>query len=96
MEHDMDIKDIPAGESWGCRFRTTTFLNAEGEPVSSAGLQLGQAHPGTPGVYEGIGIIQVRDIDAGRVQLQDVASLEQFTVKFDDCWDIDTIEWCEN
>jgi hypothetical protein len=96
MEHDMDIKDIPAGESWGCRFRTTTFLNAQGEPVNTTGLQLGQAHPGTPGVYEGIGIIQVRDIDAGRVQLQDVASLEQFTVEFDDCWDIDTIEWCEN
>jgi len=31
----MDIKDIPAGESWGCRFRTTTFLDKEGTPVTS-------------------------------------------------------------
>lgn len=96
MEQHMDIKDIPVGESWGCRFRTTTFLNDQGEPVTSNNLQLGQSHPGLPGVYEGIGIIQVRDIENQRVQLQDVASLEQFTVEFNDCWDIDTIEWTEN
>jgi|TARA_B110000285_G_scaffold2797_1_gene2925 hypothetical protein len=90
----MQIEDIPSGESWACRFRTTTFVDAEGEPVS-ANLQLGQAHPGKPEVYEGIGVIQVRDVANSRVQLQDTRSLRQFTVAFDDCWDFDTIEWTE-
>tara|TARA_B110000977_G_scaffold51274_1_gene69613 strand:- start:1111 stop:1398 length:288 start_codon:yes stop_codon:yes gene_type:complete len=92
----MDIKDIPAGESWACRFRTTTFLSADGMPVEAYNLALGQAHPGVPGEYEGIGVIQVRDIEKQRVQLQCTESLKQFTVAFDDCWDIDTIEWAED
>lgn len=91
----MEIQDITVGESWGCRFRTTTFLDPQGRPTGTVNLQLGQAHPGTPQPYEGIGVIQVRDLDHGLVQLQDVASLEQFTVAFEDCWDIDTIEWQE-
>lgn len=92
----MDIKDIPAGESWACRFKTTTFLDSNGAPVEANSLQLGQAHPGVPGVYEGIGVIQVRDLENNRVQLQDVESLKQFTVAFEDCWDVDTIEWVED
>jgi hypothetical protein len=92
----MNIKDITVGESWGCRFRTTTFLDSQGNPVKADNLQLGQTHPGTPGEYTGIGVIQVRDLENQRVQLQDVATLEQFTVAFDDCWDIDTIEWAED
>tara|TARA_B110000305_G_C19200342_1_gene520880 strand:+ start:105 stop:431 length:327 start_codon:yes stop_codon:yes gene_type:complete len=91
----MQIEDIPAGESWACRFKTTTFVDSTGTPVEATNLQLGQAHPGEPGVYEGIGIIQVRDVDNRRVQLQDVETLQQFTVGFDDCWDIDTVEWTE-
>lgn len=89
----MDIKDIPAGESWACRFKTTTFLDQQGKPVAANSLQLGQAHPGVPGVYQGIGVIQVRDLENNRVQLQDVESLKQFTVAFEDCWDVDRIEW---
>ena len=91
----MNIQDIPVGESWACRFRTTTFVDAQGAPVTSKNLQPGEAHPGTPEVYEGVGVIQVRDLDNQLVQLQCVESLQQFTVKFDDCWDVDTIEWQE-
>ena len=89
----MDIKDIPSGESWACRFKTTTFLDTNGQPIAAYNLALGQAHPGTPGVYTSIGVIQVRDLDNQRVQLQCVDSLAQFTVAFEDCWDVDTIEW---
>ena len=90
------IEDIPTGTSWACRFRTQTFVDAQGSPVTAKNLQLGQAHPGEPGIYESIGIIQVRDLEARCVQLQCVNSLEQYTVSFDDCWDIDTIEWQED
>jgi len=91
----MQIKDIPSGTSWACRFRTTTFVDAQGKPVQAQNLQLGQAHPGTPSEYVGIGVIQVRDLENQLVQLQCVESLQQFTVSFDDCWDVDTIEWQE-
>jgi len=91
----MNIQDIPAGESWACRFRTTTFLDSQGKPVAAKNLQLGQPHPGTPGEYTSIGVIQVRDLENSRVQLQCVETLEQFTVNFEDCWDCDTIEWTE-
>tara|TARA_B110000977_G_scaffold58558_1_gene79612 strand:- start:222 stop:506 length:285 start_codon:yes stop_codon:yes gene_type:complete len=89
----MKIEDIPSGESWGCRFRTTTFLSEDGTPVEAYNLALGQAHPGVPGAWEGIGVIQVRDVEQRRVQLQCTQSLRQFTVSFEDCWDLDTIEW---
>lgn len=92
----MKIEDIPVGESWACRFRTTTFLDENQKPVESQNLQLGQAHPGVPGEYESIGVIQVRDRENKRVQLQCVETLKQFTVAFEDCWDIDTIEWQED
>lgn len=92
----MDIRDVPTGESWGCRFRITTFLDDQGAPVSATNLQMGQAHPGTPGEYTGIGVIQVRDTERELVQLQDVATLEQHTVSFADIWDLDTIEWVED
>ena len=92
----MNIEDIPAGESWACRFKVTTFLDEQGKPLEVSNLQLGQTHPGIPGEYQGIGIIQVRDIDNQRVQLQDIESLNQYTVDFVNCWDIDTIEWQED
>ena len=91
----MEIKDIPAGQSWACKFRTTTFLDSDGTPVTATNLQLGQAHPGKPGVYESLGVICTRDAAAALVELQDTRTGQQFVVSFDDCWDCDTIDWIE-
>lgn len=91
----MNIQDITPGESWGCRFRTTTFLDSNGKPVEAKNIQPGEVHPGEPGEYTSIGVIQVRDIENQLVQLQCVETLKQFTVEFENCWDIDTIEWTE-
>lgn len=91
----MNIEDIPVGESWACRFRLQTFVDREGQPVAAQNLQLGQAHPGAPGEYTSIGVIQVRDLENRRVQLQCVETLQQFTVSFDDVWDVDRIEWTD-
>lgn len=92
----MNIEDIRPGESWACKFKTVTFLDSAGTPVSAPNLALGQSHPGMPGNYTSVGIIQIRDIENNRVQLQDVESQKQFTVAFEDCWDVDRIEWQED
>ena len=90
----MQIKDIPAGTSWACKFRTTTFLDSNGEPVATPlNLQLGQAHPGTPGEYTSLGIIQTRDTEQQLVQLLDTRTNREFVVSWDNCWDLDTVEW---
>ena len=72
-----------------------TVTDANGEPIDSPNLQIGQAHPGQPQIYEGIGVIQVRDQTNERVQLQDTKSHRQYTVSYADVWDCDTIEWVE-
>lgn len=90
----MTLEEIVAGESWACRFKTTTFVNNEGKPVQ-AQLNIGQAHPGKPGTYEGLGVIEVRDTEKRLVQVYDVESHQRFTVNFDDCWDVDRVDWTD-
>ncbi|MBO01709.1 MAG: hypothetical protein CMG35_03610 [Candidatus Marinimicrobia bacterium] len=90
----MKIEDIPAGESWACRFKTTTFVDPKtNEAVEEKNLAIGQAHRGIPKTYESIGLIQVRDTDTRIVQLLDTVSNITFKVPFDDCWDVEVVEW---
>ena len=88
----MQIQDCEPGSSYACKFRTTTFLDDQGQPVT-AQLSVGQPHPGTPGTYESLGIIQIRDTANRTVQLLDTQSTQTYCVSWDDCWDIDTVEW---
>lgn len=90
----MQIQDCEPGTSYACQFRTTTFLNDQGQPVR-ANLAVGQAHPGTPGAYKSVGIIEIRDRDQQLVKLRDTRSNQTFVVHWDDCWDVDTIEWVD-
>ena len=87
-----DIADITVGESWACEFTTTTFLDESGVPVS-VNLQVGQSHPGAPGEYTSIGVIQVRDRDNRTVQLLDTRSNQTFVVSWDNIRDVDRVEW---
>lgn len=87
-----DIADITVGESWACEFTTTTFLDENGAPVS-VNLQVGQSHPGAPGEYTSIGVIQVRDRDNRTVQLVDTRSEQTFVVSWDNIRDVDRVEW---
>lgn len=87
------IKDIPAGESWACKFKVVTFLDESGTPVEARNLQLGQAHPGQPGVYEGTGVIQVRDCERELVELWDPQLQRKFIVAWDSCSDPEPVEW---
>lgn len=91
----LELEDITAGSSYACKFRTRTFVDAEGAPVRATNLQLGQAHPGTPGEYQGLGVIRTRDVEQRLLRVVDTASNLEFTVSWDDVWDVDTIDWIE-
>ena len=90
----LTLDELPQGTSWATRFRTKTFLK-DGVPVTAHNLAVGQPHPGTPGVYEGLGVIAVRDTQKQMLEVIDTASQQRFTVSYDDCWDWDEVEWNE-
>ena len=87
------LDELPVGTAWATRFRTTTFLK-DGKPVH-ADVKIGEAHPGTPGVYEGLGVIAVRDTQKQMLEVIDTLSQQRFTVSYEDCWDWDEVEWNE-
>lgn len=87
------IDDIPQGESWATRFRTTTFVNDQGVPVRPGFLEIGGVHPGKPALYEGIGVIKTRDSANRMLTVIDSECYLEFTVSYDDCWEWDTVEW---
>ena len=91
----MNLEDIKPGESWACKFKVVTFLDTDGSVIDK-NVGVGEKHPGVPGIYESLGIIQVRDLDSNLVKLLDTKTNKEFCVNWEDCWDIDTIEWVED
>jgi hypothetical protein len=93
MSNTYTMDDCTPGASWGCRFRVKTFCDDKGLPVQARNLQLGQAHPGTPKLYESWGVIRVRDTESRRLCVIDHATQQEFVVEEADCWDYDRVEW---
>jgi hypothetical protein len=91
----MKLEELTVGESWACKFKVTTFVDEQGKVIDTK-LCVGEKHPGKPGVYEGLGIIQIRDVENDLVKLIDVESKKEFCVAWENCWDPDTIEWSSN
>ena len=89
----MEIQDIKAGNSYACKFKVTVFVDEDGNPVDATNLQIGQTHPGSPGEYEGLGVISVRDLENKVVKLTDTETQKEFVVPFENCWDVDEVEW---
>lgn len=83
------IEDIVPGQSYACRFRTKTMLDDLGRPAPN----LSDRPLKGPGDYEGLGVLTTRDTESRLVKLIDDASRKEFTVSFDDIWDIDVVEW---
>ena len=83
------IEDITPGQSYACRFRTKTMLDDLGRPAPN----LSDRPLKGPGLYEGLGVLTTRDTESRLVKLIDDASRKEFTVSFDDIWDIDVVEW---
>jgi hypothetical protein len=88
----IDILDIKEGESYACKFKVECMLDAMGRPHPNLSDQPLKG----PGVYEGLGIINVRDTKSQLVELQDEKSKKTFVVPFSDIWDIDTVDWVDD
>lgn len=91
---NMTLDDIETGKSYACKFKVSTFIDDEGNAVS-AKLAVGQKHPGMPGTYESLGLIQIRDTEKELVQLKDTKDGATYYVPWVDCWDVDTVEWID-
>ena len=84
----IDIRDITPGESYACRFRVETMLDVLGRPAPNLSDQPLKG----PGVYESFGFLKQRDTVKELVIIVDEATKREFVVKFEDLWDIDTVE----
>jgi hypothetical protein len=88
------LDTITLGESWACKFTTTTFVDAGGRALR-ASLSPGEPHPGTPQEYTSVGVIRKRDTESQLVEVVDVASELTFVVPWSNCTDIDRVEWTD-
>lgn len=94
MEHTLET--IESGKSWACKFRVQTFIDEEGKPKDTSNLAPGQAVEGAnPGFYEGVGVIQTRDAENKLVELYDQEQDRTWIVNWNDCWDIDSVDWVD-
>lgn len=84
----IDIRDITPGESYACKFRVETMLDELGRPAPN----LSDVPLKGPGVYESFGFLKQRDTLKELVIVVDEATKREFVAKFEDLWDIDTVE----
>ncbi len=87
----IDILDIEVGKSYACKFKVETMLDTFGRPPGLSDTPLAG-----PGMYEGVGVIQVRDTASERVQLKDEKTGKEFVVPFSQIWDVDTAEFSDD
>lgn len=83
------MEDVTPGEAYACKFRATIMLDQLGRPAPN----LSDVPLAGPGEYEGLGVIKIRDSAQRLVELEDTTSKRTFVVAWEDCWDIDTVEW---
>lgn len=85
------IEDIVPGKSYAAKFKVQTMCDTFGRPAPN----LSDTPLAGVKEYQGLGILQARDMDQRLVQLKDERSGKEFVVPFDDLWDIDDVEWIE-
>lgn len=86
-----EMKDLEIGKSYACKFRVTTMLDTLGRPAPN----LSDTPLAGAGDYESLGVIKIRDVEQRLVELEDTETRKSFVVSWDDCWDIDTVDWRE-
>jgi len=84
----MKIQDIEVGKSYACKFRVKTMLDTYGRVPGLSDTPLKGV-----GLYESIGVIEIRDTEKEMVQVVDEKSSKKFVVPYADIWDIDEAEF---
>jgi len=79
-----DIHDIEQGKTYACKFKIEIMLDTLGRPMG-----IDDTPFDAPGLYEGIGVIKIRDIENKQVQIVDEKTGKEFVLSFDDIWDVD-------
>lgn len=87
----MNIFDVETGKSYACKFKVETMLDTLGRPAPN----LSDVPLKGKGLYEGFGLIAVRDTEQELCKIHDIASKKEFIVSFDDMWDIDEAEYVD-
>ena len=87
----LKMEEIETGKSYACKFRVTTMLDTLGRPAPN----LSDTPLAGPGEYESLGGIKIRDVEQKLVELEDTKTQKSFIVSWDNCWDIDTVDWQE-
>ena len=77
-------EDITIGKTYACKFKVETMLDDFGRLPGLSDVPLRG-----PGLYEGLGVIKVRDMKTKLFRVIDEESNREFIVPFADCWDID-------
>jgi len=85
------INEIQTGKSYACKFKCETMLDENNKPITNPDTPLKG-----PGIYESIGIIQLRDNEKQLVKLVDKITKREFIIPYDNIWDIDEVEWISN
>ena len=98
----MNIEDIEAGKSYGCKFKVRTLFDDDGNRLDTRSIEFGGIDAaiangiGTPGDYEGFGVITKRDVSSRLLEIADQEIDGQlWIVNWDNVWDVDTVEWIE-
>lgn len=91
------METITTGESWACKFKVKTFVTEDGKLFDTRNINIGEPIKGAaPGEYTSVGVIVKRDTSRRLVEVVDTAEENRtWVVSWDDCWDIDTVEWKE-
>ena len=90
------INQIPQGESWACTYTVTAWLDDQGRPIQTPrNLQPGEAHPGTPGEYTSIGVLQTRDQTQQLLELWDVELKQTVVVAYANTHKWEPVEWID-
>jgi len=85
----MEIEDIKAGRSYACYITVAELVDKEGEPLENA--TEGDAYAVRQ--REVFGVIKTRDTEKQLVEVIDTDTGKSYTVGWEDCRDIDEVEW---
>jgi hypothetical protein len=85
----MQISDIEPGKSYACYFKTAELVDERGNAV----IERESQKPAKIIQREIFGIIKTRDLQQQLVEILDQETGKTYVVGWEDCWDVDEVEW---